>query len=99
MGDHLASCMRTGGVQRRAKPLERAWQQVFREAGARVVPQAFVRDMDMGVPAADNRRIDLVARGLPLFGGVLICGDAAMVSPVHANGEPWHGAVERDGVA
>ena len=91
--------MRTGGVQRRAKPLERAWQQVFREAGARVVPQAFLRDMDLGVHASDNRRIDLVARGLPLFGGVPTCGDAALVSHVHADGTPLLGADVRDFVA
>ena len=98
-GDHLASCMRTGGVQRRAKPLERASQQAFREAGAMVVPQAFLRDMDLGVHASGNRRIDLVARGLPLFGGVPTCGDAALVSHVHADGTPLLGADVRDFVA
>ena len=98
-GDHVASCMRAGGVQRRAKPLERAWVRVFREAGARVVPQAFLRDLDLGLSLRDTRRIDLVARGLNLFNGVPVCGDASMASPLHANGDPWSGAADHDGVA
>ena len=46
LGDHLTSCPCTGGPQRRAKPLEKAWQRVFREAGGRVVPQPMLRDLD-----------------------------------------------------
>jgi hypothetical protein len=99
LGDHLASCPRAGGVQRRAKPLERAWQRVFREAGARVVPQAYLRDLDLGVSALDGRRVDLVARGLPLYHGVALCGDATMVSPLHADGSAWSRAADVDGVA
>jgi hypothetical protein len=101
LGDHLSSCMRTGTVQRRAKPVERAWQRVFREAGGRVLPQTLLRDLGLRpqVPAWDDRRIDLVARGLPLFGGLPICGDAAVVSAIHADGMPWSGAEANDGVA
>jgi len=86
-------------VQRRAKPLERAWQRVFREAGARVVPQPFLRDLDVGVPPRDARRVDLVARGLRLYHGAALCGDATMASPVHADGTAWARAADVDGVA
>ena len=66
-GDHLASCMRAGGVQGRAKTLERAWQRVFREAGGRVRPQVLLRDLDLGLPLSDDRRVGLVAWRLPLW--------------------------------
>jgi len=99
LGDHLASCTRVGGVQRRAKPLERAWQRVFREAGGRVLPQCRLSELNLGLRSTDGRRVDLVARGLPLFDGVPVCGDATMVSPLHANGTPWAGAEDHDGVA
>ena len=33
-GHHLAACPRTGLLKRRSRPIERAWAQVFREAGA-----------------------------------------------------------------
>ena len=36
-GDHLTSCTRIGFVELRPTPLERAWAQVSREGGARVV--------------------------------------------------------------
>ena len=48
-GDHRAACMRTGRVRRRAKPLERIWARILREAGARVQERAVLRDM--GTPA------------------------------------------------
>ena len=36
----------------------------------------FVRDMDLGVPNAhDNRRLEVVVNGLPLFGGVQLAVD------------------------
>ena len=62
LGDHLTCCGRAGGTQRRAKPLERAWQRVFREAGARVLPQPMLRDLDLGVRASDVRRVDFIAQ-------------------------------------
>ena len=101
LGDHLASCSHTGTLQRRAKPVERAWQRVFREAGGRVLPQARLCDLDLRprIPTTDGRRVDLVARGLPLFGGLPLCGDAALVSALHADGSPWRYADLQDGVA
>ena len=40
-----------------------------------------VRDMDLGVPNAhDNRRLEVVADGLPLFGGVQLAIDTTKVS-------------------
>ena len=98
-GDHLAACPRTGLLARRAKPLERAWQQVLREAGARVVPQQMMRDMDLAVQATDGRQLDGVAYGLPLFGGVPLCGDATLVSPLDARGQCKYGSDSENGAA
>ena len=86
LGDYLVCCTRAGGVQRRTRPLERAWQCVFREVGARVVVQPFLRDLDVSVGARDGRRVDMVARGLPLYGGLLLCGDVCIVSVVRGDG-------------
>ena len=55
--------------------------------------------MQHQVRCADDRRIDILARGPPLYGGLPICGDAALVSVLHADGTPWRWADERDGVA
>ena len=98
-GDHLASCSCTSLLQRRAKPLERSWQLVLREAGARVVPQQLMRDMDVAITASDGRQLDLVAYGLPVFGGVPICGDATIVAPLDRQGRPKYGADEDDAAA
>ena len=55
--------------------------------------------MDLGVGASDERRIDLVVCGFPLYGGLPVFGDATMASPLHANGQPWARAADEDGVA
>ena len=97
-GDHLAACSRSGLLQRRALPLERIWRRIFCEAGARVVPQQMLRDLDLSVQAEDGRRIDVVGFDLPLHGGVPLCGDATMVSPLHADGTARRGAHDTDGL-
>ena len=98
VGDHLSACSRSGLLQSRALPLERVWRKVFCEAGARVVPQHMLRDLDTSVQAEDGRRIDVVAFDLPLHGGVPLCGDATMVSPLHADGTARRGAQDTDGL-
>ena len=72
-----------------------------REAGARVTTNIMVRDLDLGVaqPALDGRRLEVVAEGLPLFGGVQLALDTTLVSPVRADGTARPGAAHRDGVA
>ena len=96
-GHHLSACPWMGLLHCRAKPLERAWQQVLKEAGARVMPQPLLRDMDLAVTSADDgRQLDFVACGLsPLP----LCGDATIVSPLDSEGKPKYGADEEDGAA
>ena len=45
--------------------------RVCREAGARVMTNIFVRDLDLGVPEArGGRRLEVVADGLPSLEGL-----------------------------
>ena len=69
LGRHRASCPRTGRVKIRAGPIERVLARICREAGARVRFNALLRDMNVGVPVADNRRIEILTQDLPCFGG------------------------------
>ena len=67
--------------------------------GGRVTTNIFVRDLDITAPnAMDNRRLEVVADGLPLFGGAQLAVDTTMVSPLRGDGSPHRGAAERDGV-
>ena len=100
LGDHLAACMRSGLVRRRASPLEDAWAQIFREAGARVATHKFLRDAGLpGISPSDGRRIEVVAYGLPLFHGVPLWCDATLVSPLTARGESQPRAAVVPGVS
>ena len=50
--------------------LEKAAEQVCREAGARVSSNVYVRDMDLAEHnVLDNRRLEVVADGLSLWNG------------------------------
>ena len=83
----LARCRPSAGVLvRRAGPLERAVARVCREAGARVATNVFLRDLNLGMPLSDGRRLEVVANGLPGFGGVQVAVDATLVSPVRRDG-------------
>ena len=63
------------------------------------MPQQLLRDMDIALEAAtDGRRVDVVAYGLPVFGGLPVCADATLVSPLHKDGEVWRGADAEDGL-
>ena len=85
---------------RRGFALESAAGRVCTEAGARVTTNQFVRDSDLGVPNAnDNKRLEVVADGLPLFGGVQLAVDTTLVFAVRGDGESVPGAADRDGVA
>ena len=46
-----------------------------------------IRDMDLGVPISDGRRVEVVTDGLPLFGGVQLAIDTTLVSTLlHCDG-------------
>ena len=68
-GHHRASCPRSGRVKKRATPTEHTVARIFREAGATVRKNVFLKDMNVEVTAEDARQIEVLAQDLPCFGG------------------------------
>ena len=86
-GDHLAACPHTGRVQRRAKPIEKAWSQVFAEAGGWTDEQAQTRDLGLpGCSPDDRSRPDGVTYALPVWAGLPGAWDVTLRSPIARNG-------------
>ena len=84
---------------RRGFALESVAARICREAGGRVRTNMLVRDMDLDVPIADARRLEVVVDGLPLQGGAQLPVDTTLVCALHADGRPRLGAAKHDGVA
>ena len=58
-----------------------------------------LRDLDMVLPnAADGRRLEVVADGLPLFGGAQLAVDTTLVCALRRDGNPTRNAADEDGV-
>ena len=98
-GDHRSACAQVGALARRAGLLERAAARICKEAGARVATNVALRDLNLDVPAADGRRIKVVANGLPLWQGAQVAVDATIVSPVRRDGSARPGADSEPGLA
>ena len=59
-----------------------------------------IRDMDLAAPnPADARRLEIVADGLPLFGGAQLAMDTTLVSTLHCDGSARPGTADNDGAA
>ena len=87
LGDHRAACSTGGVLQTRAVPLERAWARVGREAGARVRTHAYLNNLNvLNVEPSDERRLEVVASGLPTYHGAQVAVDATLVSPLTRKG-------------
>ena len=87
-GDHRAACARSGALRGRGCPLERAAARVCREAGARVTPNTHLADLNLQVDRVDDRRLEVVANGLPLWVGQQLAVDTTLVSPLSGQGQP-----------
>ena len=59
-----------------------------REAGARVTCNTRLADMNLQVDRVDDRRLEVVANGLPLWGGQQLAVDTTLVSPLSGSGQP-----------
>ena len=93
LGFHLLACQCSGRLQARGRPLERAWSQILRDAGARVREQVRVADLNLTTSrVGDGRTLDFVALGLPVHGGLPLCGDPTLRAPITAEGVPQAGA-------
>ena len=99
-GHHRAACQVAGVLGRRGFPIESAVARVCREAGGRVTTNVRVQDLDIPPGAApDNRRLEVVVDGLPLFHGAQLAVDATMVSPVRRDGTARRQCAMTDGAA
>ena len=79
--------VRWQGLGRRGFSLESAAARVCREAGRRVTTNVRVQDMDLlPLRHLDNRRLEVVVDGLPLFRGAQLAIDTTMVSAVRSDG-------------
>ena len=88
LGDHVAACPRSGTLRQRGGPLERAAARVCREADAAVATNVLVRDLNLQAARQDERRIEVIANGLPLWGGSQLAVDTTLVSPLTSAGAP-----------
>ena len=98
-GDHRAACPNAGVLKPRGIPLERAVARICREAGARVQHNVLLADMNLDLPVADQRQIEVVANGLPLWHGAQLAVDATLVCPVGRDGHPRPGGDVVPGLA
>ena len=79
--------------------MESAVAQICREAGARVSTNVIVRNLDIVQDNNDSRKLEVIAEGLSLFGGVQLALDATLVSAHHGDGTPVRKADTCNGVA
>jgi hypothetical protein len=78
--------------------LEKAAARVCREAGARVAENVLLRNLNVaGISGHDSRNLEVVANGLPLWGGAQLAVDTTLVCPVRRDGTPQPGAATTDG--
>ncbi len=99
LGDHFGACMASGRVKKRAPAVERVVAQICREAGARVRTDVMLRDLNLAALATDERRIEVIASGLPVYGGAQLAIDVTLRSALGRGGEPRPQTHWRDGAA
>ena len=75
---HRAACPVSGRLKTRGAPTERVIARVCREAGATIRLNIMLKDMNVGVKAGDERRIEVLAQGLPLHGVAQLAVDASL---------------------
>ena len=88
LGDHQAPCLRSGALRTRGVAMERAMARICREAGASVSTNILLRDLNTHSSRTDERRIEVIANGLPLWNGSQLAIDTTLVSPLTSQAEP-----------
>ena len=89
LGDHRAACAQSGVLRARGGPLERAAARICREGGARVTTNTRLADLNIqNLSRVDDRRIEVIANGLRMWGGSQLAVDITLVSPLTRSGEP-----------
>ena len=69
-----------------------------REPDARVLENQLLRDFNLEENVVDDRRLEVLADNLTLWGGAQLGVDATLVSPVRRDGTPYPHAAGEDGV-
>ena len=87
-GEHRSACARVGVLGTRGVAAEVTAARICREGGPRVRENQLLRDLNVAVPASDTRRIEVIANGLPLYGGVQLAIDTTVVSALTGAGAP-----------
>eukprot|EP00973_Karenia_brevis_P074897 10407800-Karenia_brevis.AAC.1 len=64
-GRHRAACSESGRLKVRAGPMERTMARICREAGATVRSNVLIKNLNLPLSASDDRRIEVLAMGLP----------------------------------
>ena len=99
-GDHRAACAQSGILRNRSTPLERAAARMCREAGARVTTNTLLTDLNLDhIHRQDDRRIEAIANGLPIWGGAQLAVDTTIVSPLTRDGQQRRRAGQYAGTA
>ena len=96
LGRHRAACTRTGRLRKGNTHRDDGCQHLP-GVGAHVRFNMFLRDMNLGVAAVDERRIEVVAQDLPCFGGAQLAVDVTHRSALRCTGEPKPPAADEDG--
>jgi len=99
LGDHRAACSTVEILGLRGEALERAVARMTREAGAHVGWNMMLRDMNLDTIITDERRIEIVANGFPIWHGAQVAIDTSLVSPVRGNGTARPHAADTSGTA
>ena len=75
------------GGGRRGFAVEPAAARTCRGAGGRVTTNIRIQDMDIAVPnRLDERRVEILADGLPLLHGAQLAVDTALMSVARSGG-------------
>ena len=85
-GHHRSACSRVGLLKPRGTPAEVCMARICREAGARVKENQLLRDLNIVAQADDQRRIEVIANGLPFWGGKQVAIDTTVVSALTGRG-------------
>ena len=86
-GHHQLACTRSGWLKCRATGIELSWLQVCLEAGASARHRPLLRNLAIrNIPDDDLRQLDIVAGGLPIYGGHTVLIDITLRSPVAGDG-------------
>ena len=88
LGDHVAACQRSGVLRSRGRPFERAAARVCCQAGATVQQHVLLQDLNVEPERLDERRIEVIANGLPFWNGTQVAVDTTLVAQLTSAGAP-----------